>query len=341
MQIIEIFINELSWDDKNFNQQNISQEMSLFRQILSTITQKRKTYKNLELFINLAGLKVENGFFDTLDLYEEELNRQTVQSIKQTIIKAKDWHDKASKRQLGQDNFYYLNLQNAKLELVNGTSLAEIAHRKIAQATKQFLVINFSKSRFQTDDFVSIIKQTCSNLPKLVHLTQIDTLNALKKWFRVEIDLKSVIDNELKFEEVKQLLYKSDFDFDEWNPTKKYLPLVHVSNILVEENWDTFREELSKKPQDKIAKISLMAKQVAIINGYDYNQQVSDLNKNTGQRREVYSAGKKRDVIYLSVDFETGGYEVCDYSGTHLGEYWFDGSQTQAAKPNTHSLKLS
>lgn len=181
MQIIEIFINELSWDDKKYDSQNISQEINHFREVLSLIIQKRREYKQIELFINLDGLKGENGFFDNLDLYEEELNKQTVQNIKQRIYQSKNWQTNGLKQHKGEDNFYYLNLNEATLELVNGSSLAEIAHRKIAQSSTQFLLINFSNSRFQHEKFLSIIKNTYSELPQLVHIEQIESIKDLKK----------------------------------------------------------------------------------------------------------------------------------------------------------------
>lgn len=340
MQIIEIFINELSLKNKDFTSENISVEMSNFSEMLSLIAQKTKNYKRIELFVNLEGLK-EQEFFDSLEIYGANLNADTIRNIKARLDKSKNWQDPDYQQHKGEDNFYYLNLNEATLELVNGTSLAEIAHRKTAQSATQFLLINFSNSKFQHDKFVSIIKQVYDKLPQLIHIAQIDNIKSLRKWLQIEIDLRNALDdNQAKFEEIKQLLDASNFDIEQWKPAQNYLPLASISNVLVENDWDSFRENLRKNAQDKNAIISTLAKQVALINGYQYDKKISDLNKNKGQLREIYSAGKNRETIYLSVDFETGGFEVCDFSGIHLGEYWFDGTQTQKAQPQDHSIKL-
>lgn len=53
----------------------------------------------------------------------------------------------------------------------------------------------------------------------------------------------------------------------------------------------------------------------------------------------MFGAGKGKDRIYLSIDLEKGGFEVCNYLGEHLGEYFFDGS-LQSGKKTGHSLKM-
>jgi hypothetical protein len=201
-------------------------------------------------------------------------------------------------------------------------------------------LINFSNSRFQHNKFLSILKKSYNQLPELTHIPQIDTLKELKTWLRLEIDIRNVIEESSKFEEIKTQFIQFNFDFEQWNPTENYLPLAKISNLLVADDWGSFRAALRKNAQEKIAIIGTIAKQVALINGYHYNEVISKLNSNAGQIRQIYSAGKNKNKIYLSVDFETGGYEVCDFLGTHLGEYWFDGTQAQNDKPQDHSISI-
>ena len=40
-------------------------------------------------------------------------------------------------------------------------------------------------------------------------------------------------------------------------------------------------------------------------------------------------------------DFESGGFEVFDTNGQHLGQYSFDGVRTKLPAPNTHKLYFS
>lgn len=118
------------------------------------------------------------------------------------------------------------------------------------------------------------------------------------------------------------------------------LPRVEFSDMLVKNNWNDFKEKLKKYPEEKISQIEKMAENVAEINGYKWNRELSRHNqKRKKSKRQIFEAGTDRNKIFLSTDFEKGAFEVCDYRGIHLGEYSFDGKRTQRAdRSGSHNI---
>ncbi|WP_375561257.1 hypothetical protein ACE193_01510 [Bernardetia sp. OM2101] len=203
------------------------------------------------------------------------------------------------------------------------------------------MILNFGNSPYGREKFLSLLKKSRTELPKITHIQQIDNIEELKKWLRVEIEWKNCLEPS-KFEEIKKKYEKSklnNFDFNSWNPSLKYLPLTEISNHLVDNDWDKFRLYLRSNASQKNSLISKMAQKVAIINGYSFDSKVSDLNKTKDKIRQIYSAGENRNKIYLSVDFEKGAYEICDFQGTHLGEFLFD-EKLNGKADKSHNIRI-
>lgn len=188
------------------------------------------------------------------------------------------------------------------------------------------------------------------------------SFNSHPRWDKTEIPLLHFRNGIVKPEEVKvkhackpphievhkvwilKLISRNSFDWGNWQPSlDNLLPVVNLSNKLVENDWNKFREELRHlSSPEKNAKIEEIAKNVAEINGYTYDQEVSAYNKTKNKLRSIYAAGSSRHKIYLSTDFETGAFEVCDHKGQHLGEYSFRGDQTKEAdNSGQHNIKLT
>ncbi|MEN8215140.1 MAG: hypothetical protein ABFS56_01930 [Pseudomonadota bacterium] len=109
---------------------------------------------------------------------------------------------------------------------------------------------------------------------------------------------------------------------------------------MVDNDWIQFREQLKKHPENKNAMIQKMAENVAVINGYQFNQRLSSYNQKVkNSLRFIYEAGDGHNKIYLSTDFEKGAFEVCNYQGKHQGEYNFNGEKTGKAK-GKHNIDL-
>lgn len=76
---------------------------------------------------------------------------------------------------------------------------------------------------------------------------------------------------------------------------------------------------------------------VAGYNLYTKNNRLSRMNSTNDRRRIVYekSIGKK---YFLSLDLESGGFEVFDRRYQHLGQFSFSGDQDKPADPRNHKL---
>jgi len=127
-----------------------------------------------------------------------------------------------------------------------------------------------------------------------------------------------------------------------WNPSENYFPRLDYSNLLVENgNWETFRQKRDKTASyyERLAVIRDYGEKVAERNGYKHDVKISTLNSSATVKRIIFGAGKGKDKIYLSIDFETGGFEVCNYLGEHMGEYFYDGAKVSDKKAG-HDIKV-
>lgn len=77
---------------------------------------------------------------------------------------------------------------------------------------------------------------------------------------------------------------------------------------------------------------------VATYNLYTKNNRLSKLNSTNNKRRIVYEKNVGRKY-YLSLDLESGGFEVFDRRYTHLGQFSFSGIQDKPADPVNHILR--
>ena len=88
---------------------------------------------------------------------------------------------------------------------------------------------------------------------------------------------------------------------------------------------------------DKNALFENVGKVVATYNMYTKNTRLSTINSTRNKRRIVYEKcqGKK---YYLSLDLESGGFEVFDRQYRHLGQFSFSGIKNKPADPIHHIL---
>lgn len=124
-----------------------------------------------------------------------------------------------------------------------------------------------------------------------------------------------------------------------WKPEDLNLPNSKQSNQILKP--DRFYKTVQKKARnEKVALFRTFGKDIAELNFYKKNQNLSQINSNPNQIRDIYesqnSAGNK---IYLSIDIEKGAFEVCDFRGRHLKEILFNGHFNSGAQAN-HSIKL-
>lgn len=88
---------------------------------------------------------------------------------------------------------------------------------------------------------------------------------------------------------------------------------------------------------EKIALFERIGKIVATYNGYEKEQRLTRMNSTKNKLRTVY---KKRNgkTYYLSIDVESGGFEVFDCKFDHLGQYNFSCVLVKPPSPKDHKL---
>ena len=90
--------------------------------------------------------------------------------------------------------------------------------------------------------------------------------------------------------------------------------------------------------QERRAIIKEFSDKVAKINGYTYSSELSNLNSmRFSAERQIYTSS----YYYLSVDFESGGFEVFDKKLNHMGQYNFSGCKVKPAQKATHRMILN
>ena len=138
------------------------------------------------------------------------------------------------------------------------------------------------------------------------------------------------------------LQVRSNKLFSGWKPDKEFFPNLNFSNELVmDSNWDQYREKF-RNASTETRKFLILdyGRNVAERNFYTHDVKLSGLNSSANKKRVIYYAGTGKHRIYLSIDMETGGFEVCDYMGYHLGEYFYDGSKRKKASLG-HGINVS
>ena len=100
--------------------------------------------------------------------------------------------------------------------------------------------------------------------------------------------------------------------------------------------YSKIREKAIEEGQADKQTFSKLGKEVAYRNGYIFDEKITRINSNA--IREIFRS-KTKTIVYLSIDFEKGAFEVCDYKGNHIGEFSYEGIQTGKAKAD-HGIKI-
>lgn len=110
--------------------------------------------------------------------------------------------------------------------------------------------------------------------------------------------------------------------------------------------YDKWRTEILQPNYsgDKISDFTKIGHEVAMRNHYIYDSVLSSLNsrkakpdKNGNHPKRHIFKSNKRDV-YLSIDFENGGFEIYNKNAIHQGQFKFNGCFEKS--PNTHNHPL-
>lgn len=103
----------------------------------------------------------------------------------------------------------------------------------------------------------------------------------------------------------------------------------------------SFHEEVMKhKGPDIHAYAGEIGAEICFCNYYKEEIVLSRLEeRRNGSFRKIFSIlSKQGKRQFLSIDFKHGMFEFLDHTGTHIGEYKYDGSHHKDAQPEDHSL---
>ena len=92
----------------------------------------------------------------------------------------------------------------------------------------------------------------------------------------------------------------------------------------------SLQQEMCKK-NDNIVVFWQITKEIALRNRYSYDQNVTSKNNSDNHKRKIYTYNKNH---YISADFESGCFELCDHRGKHQGEISYTGNELSPRDKN-------
>ena len=126
--------------------------------------------------------------------------------------------------------------------------------------------------------------------------------------------------------------FKQDLNSDKVFPMEEFCSYIKYNDYVM--------KEIQNKKMNQSGKIALFEKIgdiVAKYNFYKKNKILSSKNSTPSKKRIVYTKIQNKD-FHLSLDFESGGFEVFDKKYIHQGQYNFDCKKVKRAEPKTHKL---
>ena len=126
--------------------------------------------------------------------------------------------------------------------------------------------------------------------------------------------------------------FKQDLNSDKVFPMEEFCSYIKYNDYVM--------KEIQNKKMNQSEKIALFEKigdTVAKYNFYERNKGLSNKNSTSSKKRIVYTKIQNKD-FHLSLDLESGGFEVFDKQYIHQGQYNFDCKKVKRAEAKTHKL---
>jgi hypothetical protein len=191
---MEIFINEVSLEGQYFTNAEFKEAVIAFKAIFDLINEKikdKQIYKdNSKLFVYEA-IKGSN-FSQSLNKIEDKSLKTAFKNVIFNKLNAKEWREE--QLHSSTDSFDCLII-NEQYKVVNDTSLAEVAERKLQNSNSKYLLINFINSSFNLTHhphitkccLITIVKN--SNGENCIKLDSLDNKSALENWLEHTFNL--------------------------------------------------------------------------------------------------------------------------------------------------------
>ena len=198
----EIFINEVSLEGQYLNDAEFKEAVIVFKAIFEVINEKIKDKQiyneDSNVYVKYEAVKGSN--------FKKSLNQIKDKSLKLAFTKsvfdrsnAKEWRQEQVHS--STDTFDCL-MSNEQYKVVNDTSLAEIAERKLQNSSSTYLLINFIYSRFNVVHphitnccLITIVKN--NDEVNCIELDGIDNKSALEAWLEHTFNLSCSVYDEL------------------------------------------------------------------------------------------------------------------------------------------------
>jgi hypothetical protein len=308
----------------------------LFTSIMDCIKKLNKSQQEIDiiydkpLFLNLL-----NKFEEHAILHKEY--EMPIQDCSQEIdnLRNRSVYDNQTYKDK-EANYWLWN--KAEATRIDNILLSDVTERvSFLEHDALFIIMNF-RFEMDRDIFLPVFKDAKHNpnLPKFAHIPTIclTEISDIRKWVYKNITLKECLsDNNYKLvckelgnQDSKLFKRLEEFDFDSWNIRQNPFPMVLFSDYLFpEQNPEKYVEDRSNRNTTDIEKRN---KSFAIINGYSPEDNLTAINREkSGKLREIFVAKNKGNTIYISTDFKSGEFEVCDNTGTWIAAYGYAGKE--------------
>lgn len=199
---MEIFINEVSLEGQYLNDGEFKEAVISFKAIFDLINQKikdKQIYKeDSRLYVNYEAVKGSN-FHVSLNNIKDKSLKLAFRNVIFNKLNPKEWRQEQVHS--STDSFDCLMI-NEQYKVVNDTSLAEIAERKLQNSSSTYLLINFIKSSFNLVHphitnccLITIVKN--NDEINCLKIDGIDNKSALENWLEHTFNLSCLVYNEL------------------------------------------------------------------------------------------------------------------------------------------------
>jgi hypothetical protein len=199
---MEIFINEVSLEGQYLNDAEFKEAVIVFKAIFEVINEKikdKQIYKeDSNFYVNYEAVKGSN-FTQSLNQIKDKTLKRALMNVLFNKLNPKEWR----KEQVhsSTDSFDCLMI-NEQYKVVNNTSLAEIAERKLQNSSSTYLLINFTNSSFNLVHphitnccLITIVKN--NDEVNCIKLDGLDKKSALEDWLEHTFNLSCSVYDEL------------------------------------------------------------------------------------------------------------------------------------------------
>lgn len=182
-----------------------------------------------------------------------------------------------------------------------------------------------------TEAFFSYLNHSRNLEKKVLFIGEQNQVNNSPFHFRYEENFEIAASKEFFIELTPVLtdFLKNEFEWDSIFPRKDACQKYN-KYVLAE-------KKKGLEESEKIALYDKVGKIVALYNGYIRDDRLCKINSSSIKKRTVFKKQKGK-VFYLSIDIESGGFEVFDSAYRHLGQFDFSGNKVKDSESLNHKL---